>query len=125
VLNPVFEASMIPMASVDPINSNLLNTFEENKTFYTKSQIARAQAARNFSRALGCPSDSNLRAIIRSNSVRDCPIVENDVTFNEQIFSKDVTIIKGKTTQKKPTVVLHDTFSNPLRAEYGTAGCNS
>jgi hypothetical protein len=45
VFKPVIEASMIPMASVDPMNSNLLNTLEENKTFYMKCQIARAQAA--------------------------------------------------------------------------------
>jgi hypothetical protein len=88
VFKPVLESSIIPMSTEDPINSNLLNTLEENKGFYTKRQIARAQAARNFSRALGCPSDNNLRAIIRSNSVRDCPILENDVKLAEQIFSQ-------------------------------------
>jgi hypothetical protein len=64
-------------------------------------------------RAWGCPSDNNLRAIIRRNSVRDCPIVENDVKLAEQIFGKDIAIIKGKTMCKKPAIVLHDTISIP------------
>jgi hypothetical protein len=73
VIKPVLELSIIPMATQDPINSSLSDTLEENKTFYMERQISSAQAARNFSRAFVCPSDSNLRAIIRSNSVRDCP----------------------------------------------------
>ena len=99
--------------TINHVESLFINTLEKNKGFYTKREIERAQAARNFSRAIGCPSDNDLKAIIRMSSVKDCPIIEKDVTLAEKIFGKDAAVLKGKTTCKKPEIVIHDTISIP------------
>jgi hypothetical protein len=54
--------------------------------FYTHRKMERAKAARALSRANGCPSDVDLRAIIKMNSIKDCPVVEGDVKLAEAIL---------------------------------------
>jgi hypothetical protein len=49
---------------------NLLSTVKENKMHFTDCQFARAKAAMNLSRELGCPSDVDLKAILWLNLIR-------------------------------------------------------
>jgi hypothetical protein len=101
--------------------TNLLNTVEENKVFYTHRQIERAKAVQALLRAIGCPSNADLRAIIRMNSIKDCPVVEGDIKLAEAIFGKDVAILKGKTIRKKLVPVVHNTVKIPrelVQAQY-------
>jgi hypothetical protein len=65
----------------------------------------------NLARALGCPSDADLKKVIRLNMIKDCPVVEEDVVLAEKIFGKDVAVLKGKTTSTKPKPVIHDTIA--------------
>ncbi|MGL5934310.1 MAG: hypothetical protein ACRCZI_01655, partial [Cetobacterium sp.] len=92
----------------------MLQTVDDRKEFYTPRQIQRALRARNMSRAIGCPSDADFRAILRMNSIKDCPVVEDDIKLAEAIFGKDIAIIKGKTTRQKPTPVIRDTIEIPI-----------
>jgi hypothetical protein len=91
----------------------MLNTLKENKTFFSNRQVERARQARNLARALGCPSDADLKTVIRLNLIKDCPIVQDDVVLAEKIFGKDIAILMGKTTRKKPILVVHDTIAVP------------
>jgi hypothetical protein len=93
--------------------TSMLSTLEENKTFYTNRQVERAKKARALARALGCPSDADLKMILRLNLIKDCPVVQEDVKLAEMLFSKDVAIIKGKTTRKKPKPVIQDIIEVP------------
>jgi hypothetical protein len=86
---------------------------KENKSFYTQRQLQRAQQARNLARALGCPSDTDFKAILKMNTIKDCPVVESDIQLAENIFGKDVAVLKGKTTRQKSTIVIHDTVAIP------------
>jgi hypothetical protein len=54
----------------------MLSTLEENKTFNTNRQVERARA---LARALGCPSDADLKMILRLNLIKDCLVVQEDV----------------------------------------------
>jgi hypothetical protein len=47
------------------------------------------------------------------SSVKDCPVIETDIALAEKIFGKDVAGLKGKTTRKKPNVLIHDTIAIP------------
>jgi hypothetical protein len=54
-----------------------------------------------LSRALGCPSDEDLKKILKMNFIKDFPVIEEDVDLAENIFGKDIAILKGKTSRKK------------------------
>ena len=84
----------------------LLQTVDENKKFYTPQQVERAKRARDLSRAIGCPSDADLKAILKMNTIKDCPVIEADIKLAEAIFGKDMAILKGKTTRRKTTPVI-------------------
>lgn len=92
----------------------MLQTLNERKEFYTPRQIQRATRARDLSRAIGCPSDADLRAILKMNSIKDCPVVEDDIKLAESIFGKDIAVLKGKITRQKPTPVIRDTVEIPI-----------
>ena len=62
----------------------MLQTVKENKTFFTNRQIERAKAARQLSRAIGCPSDADFKAILKMNTIKDCPIVEADIELAQK-----------------------------------------
>jgi hypothetical protein len=51
--------------------------------------------------------------ILRLNLIKDCLVVQEDVKLAEMIFGKDLAIIKGKTTRKKPKPVIQDTIEVP------------
>jgi hypothetical protein len=54
-----------PMIKEVNQETGLLSTVRENETFFTNHQVKRAKKARNLSRALGCPSDNDMKAILR------------------------------------------------------------
>jgi hypothetical protein len=93
--------------------TNMLTTLKENKRFYTSRQIDRAKRARNLARTLGCPSDEDLKKILKMNTIKECPVVEEDIILAEKIFGKDIAVLKGKTTRRKPNIVIHDTVTIP------------
>lgn len=49
------------------------------------------------------------KAILKTNSIKDCPVVKADIKPAEAIFGKDVAILKGKTTWSKSIPMVHDT----------------
>jgi hypothetical protein len=57
----------------------MLTSLKGNKRFYTSCQIDQAKRARNLARTLGCPSDEDLKKILKMNTIKDCPVVEEDI----------------------------------------------
>ena len=86
----------------------LLNTVNENKTFFTHQQIERAKKARELYHALGTPSPADFKAIIQLNLIVNNPISQEDIKLAEQIFGPDISSLKGKTTRKTPIPVVND-----------------
>jgi hypothetical protein len=91
----------------------LVNTVEENKLAYTNRQFERAKKARELYHALGTPSISDFKAIIRMNAIKNNPITLEDIKIAENIFGPDVGSLKGKTTRTKPLPVISDYVEIP------------
>ncbi len=99
-----------------PVKRNtlqLLNTVEENKTFYTQRQFERAKRARDLYHALGTPLINDFKAILRMNTVTNNPVTTEDIKIAENIFAKDIGAMKGKTTRRKPAPVVSDYIEIP------------
>ncbi|KAI2506113.1 Reverse transcriptase (RNA-dependent DNA polymerase) [Fragilaria crotonensis] len=91
----------------------LLNTVEENKTFFTQRQFERAKRARDLYHALGTPSITDFKAMLRMNTIIGNPVTTEDIVMAEQIFGTDIGRIKGKTTRRKPAPVVSDYIEIP------------
>ena len=86
----------------------LLNTMDENKSFYTQRQFDQAKRARDLYHALGTPSIEDFKAMLRMNTVANNPVTTEDVKIAEQIFGNNIGALKGKTTRRKPLPVVSD-----------------
>ena len=62
---------------------------------------------------LACPTVGDLKKIIKSNTIQDCPVTTQDVDIAEQIYGPDVPSLKGKTTRGKPNPVVNDYVDIP------------
>ena len=91
----------------------MVNTVAENKTMYTDRQFIRAKKARELYHAIGTPSISDFKAIIRINAIKNNPVTIKDVEIAEKIFGPDIGSIKGKTTRQKPNEAVEDYVQIP------------
>jgi Reverse transcriptase (RNA-dependent DNA polymerase) len=93
----------------------LVNTVREQSEGYSAQQISKAKAAREFQTNVGHPSTSDLKAIIKSNQIANCPVTTQDIDRAEEIFGPSVPILKGKTTRSAPTSVVSDYVAVPMQ----------
>ena len=68
----------------------LVETLSENMKFYTPHQVECARQARKLLHVLGCPTIPDLKAIIQSNAINNCPVTIDDINMAEKIFGKDI-----------------------------------
>ena len=104
----------------------MLNTVEENKCMYSKRQVARAEEARNLYHVIGYPSVRDFKHIIQTNQLKNCPVTVEYINNSEKIFGPDVYALKGKSTRKKPKVVVNDYVEIPrelIEAHQGVEIC--
>jgi hypothetical protein len=91
----------------------LLNTVEENMTLYTQKQFQQAKRAQELYHALGTPSLSDFKAVLRMNLINNNPITTKDIELAEKIFGQDIGSSKGKTTCHTPAPVVEDYIDIP------------
>ena len=104
----------------------MLNTVEENKSLYTKRQVARADEARKLYGIVGYPSMKDFKHIIQTNQIKNCPVTIEDIKISEKIYGPSVYAIKGKSVRKKPKVVVNDYIEIPrelIKAHQGIILC--
>ena len=113
----VFE---FPKSYVDYVeNKNTNNTgvcLHTNATQvegYTNRQVVRADRARKLYHMLGAPTIANLKAVLRQNLLRNCPVTTEDVNLAEEIFGPDISTLKGRSTRPSPTTVVDDLIEIP------------
>ena len=97
----------------EPMKGHFPQTVADNARFYSQRQISRAKAARDLLHATGCPSVTDLKNILKMNSIANCPITLDDVDITEKIYGPDVASLKGKTTRRKPAPVVNDQVQIP------------
>ena len=90
-----------------------INTVKENQAGYSQRQIAAAKAARNLQSIVGHPSTNDLKTILQTNQIANCPISPADIVRAEKIYGPSVPILKGKTTRKTPDPVKSDYVAVP------------
>ena len=92
---------------------HFIQSVRDNKRFYTKRQLARAALARNLLHSLGHPTTRDLKAVLRINTIRNCPVTERDLEIMERVYGPDPATVKGKTTRRKPAPVVSDNIKIP------------
>jgi hypothetical protein len=78
-----------------------VNTVSENKTGFTKRQIKCAEITRNLYKTLSYPSMKDFKWVIWSNKIKDCPVTIQYIDVATEIWGKNITALKGKTTRRK------------------------
>ena len=76
-----------------------INTVKENEKYYTPRQKERVKRARELLHMLGCGTVNDLKAIIKTNMIKNNPVTVDDVAIAEEIFGPDVGLLKGKTVR--------------------------
>ena len=84
----------------------------ESEGFSTR-QIAQAKTARDFQAKVGHPSTQDLKSIVKSNLIVNCPVSAEDIDRAEKIYGPSVYILKGKTTRQNPLSVISDYVAIP------------
>ena len=93
--------------------TNLVNTVEENRNFYTPRQFERAKRARDMYHAIGTPSIADFKAVIRMNAIGNNPVTTKDIDLAEKIFGPDIGQLKGKSTRRAPVHVVENEIEIP------------
>ena len=91
----------------------LVNTVKNQSEGYSQLQLDKAKAAREFQAKVGHPSTKDLKAIIQSNQIINCPITIQDIDRAEHIFGPSIPILKGKTTRCPPTPIVSEYVAVP------------
>jgi hypothetical protein len=86
---------------------------EDKKKLFSKRQVKMAQVARAGLQNAGFPSEWDFRLMIQNELISNCPIQVDDLDRATHIHGKDVGLLKGKTTRKKPLPVIESIVPVP------------
>jgi hypothetical protein len=101
----------------DPRNEKhlaFINTVSENKEGFTKRQIKSAELARTLYNTLSYPSMKDFKWVIKSNQIKDCPVIVQDIDVARKIWGKNIAALKGKTNRSKSIPVARDYVKVPM-----------
>jgi hypothetical protein len=93
--------------------TEIWNTTVDVRRYYSERQLKRADAARTLMHTLAYPTFKDMKAVLKMNSIEDCPVTEQDVDLAIQIYGPDMASLKGKTTRRKPSLDVEDVVSLP------------
>ena len=88
-------------------------TTSENRNNYTIGQFQQVKVARKLYHIIGAPNTKNFKRILRSNKIKNCPLVEKDVDLAEVIFGPYIATIKGKLARRTRMSILEDLIAIP------------
>ena len=88
--------------------SNIVQTVDENKNGYNKSQVEGAKAARMIYHIVGSPTVKAFKAVLKGNVIKICPVTTADVDIAEKIYGLAISTLKRKTTRKTTKTVVAD-----------------
>ena len=91
----------------------LKNPLDNTNAFVTPIKIKKAEAARQMLHALGVPTTDELKRLISTNQIKNSKVTCEDIDLAEKILGPDIATIKGKTTRKNTSKVLHEDIYIP------------
>ena len=62
---------------------------------FTDKEVERAKQCQKFLHDLDVPSYSDLKSTTRMNLIKNNPVITEDVKLAEDVFGKDVSVLKG------------------------------
>lgn len=95
--NLVFKNSSLHF--FDPCGNDFafVTTVEDNKIPFSKRQIEWTEKARTLHVSLGYPSEWDLKWILHSPQIKDCPVTVLDAEVAFKIWGPNIASLKGKT----------------------------
>ena len=75
-------------------------TVEENKSYFTKKEVAAAEAAQKLQQELGWPSVEQFKHIIANNLVRNAYISIDNIERAQFFFGTPTPLLQGKMTRR-------------------------
>ena len=91
----------------------LKNPIDKKDTFITPIKMARAKAARQLLHSLGVPTNEELKKLISTNQIKNSKVTCEDIDLAEAVLGPDIASIKGKTTRKNTSKILHEDIQIP------------
>ena len=73
----------------------MVSTVKEESEGFSTRQIEQAKIAREFQAKVGHPSTQDLKSIVKSNLIVNCPVTAEDIDRAEKIYGPSVPILKG------------------------------
>jgi hypothetical protein len=96
---PLFKEHGNGLHFFDPRQADFafVETVESNMRLYCKRQVACADKARSLYASLGFPSQKDFMWILRSNQIKNSPVMVEDAMVAYKIWGPSVAALKGKT----------------------------
>ena len=76
----------------------LVQTISSNMEGFSRWQVDAAHHAYELQSILGHPSTKDLKGILSSRQIDNCPVIVEDVNRAEKIYGLSIPILKGKMT---------------------------
>ena len=113
------------------MDTNLVNTVDENRNFYTARQFKCAKCARDMYHVIGTPSIADFKTVIRMNAIGNNPVTTKDIDLAKKLFGADIGQLKCKSFRHATAHVVEDEidlsvalFAGNLLLAVSTAECN-
>ena len=90
-----------------------LNTVSKNKEGFIKRQIKSDVKAQELHPTLEFSTAKEVKCIITSNHIQDCPVETKDMDNAKAVHGKYMPYLKGKTNRTKPIRVTKDLIRVP------------
>ena len=81
-------------------NYSFVTTVQQNKSYFTRDQIKRADRARILQQYIGWPSIKSYKDYITKNLIKNTDITVEDINRGEFIYGAQIPLIQGKMTKK-------------------------
>ena len=91
----------------------MMSTVKGKSEGFSKRLIEQAKAAHEFQAKVGHPSTQDLKSIVKSNLIVNCPVTAEDIDRAGKIYGPSVPILKGKTKRQNPLSVVSDYVAIP------------
>lgn len=79
-----------------------MSTVRTNKEGFTRTQVKNAMNARSVMHIVGAPSKRRLKEALRVGLFKNCEITEQAIEHVKAVYGKDISTLKGKSTQITP-----------------------